>query len=431
VLGSLLVSESAPQLIFPALDYEDFSLEKHRRIYLRAKEIYDRGDRINRILLVDALEKMGQLQSVDGFSYVSSLDEGLPREFSADGYVRLVKEKAILRRTIYVAQALIDRCFSGDESEEVLSQAESVLAKLSASRIQDATWSRPYDVITGYPGGVSAFFSPSRGGSGIPWPWLKLSEMTCGMQRGDLIIVAGRPSMGKTVMALQSAYWASLGGAESAVFSLEMSKESLTQRLIADLGRIDAEHLRSGNLGQDERRRAMEALQQLEAVNLHMDDTMTRTPSAVAAKLRKLMVDHPIRLAVIDHVGFMKSGGRHDNRHAELTEIMHELKAVGKDLGVTMMVLCQLNRTCEAEKRRPELADLRESGTVEEDADLVVFAHRPERYTCNFGKPELKGVAEFIVAKQRNGPIGRLKMVFQHKYQRFDDGGYIPEPDGD
>jgi replicative DNA helicase len=225
--------------------------------------------------------------------------------------------------------------------------------------------------------------------------------------------------MGKSIVGMQLAYHAAKTGHGAAFFSLEMTKENLVSRLISAVALVDYQRLRSGNLNTDERHRALRAASEIEGLPLWIDDTRARTIPAVSAALRKLQARQPVSLVIIDHVQLMKSTGRAENRHHELSEISHALKHLAGDMAVTVVVLSQLNRECERERRRPQLSDLKETGSLEEDADVVLFIHRPERYSRD--DPSLNGVAEFIVAKQRNGPAGKRNMVFRQEYQRFDE----------
>jgi replicative DNA helicase len=278
-----------------------------------------------------------------------------------------------------------------------------------------------------YPGGLQAFLDPQRGGSGLTTPWQRFDETTCGLQEGDLVVIAARTSMGKSIVGMQCAHHtAAKEKRPVAVFSLEMSKESLIRRLIASVARIDHQQVRSGHLSKDERLRAQRAATEIAEIPLWIDDTRARTIAAMSAALRKLK--DPPRLIVVDHLQFMKATGKTENRHQELSDIVHSLKHMAGEYKATCMVLSQLNRQCEIENRRPQLSDLRETGTIEEDADIVMFVHRWERYQKYKERLEYRGLGEFLLAKQRNGPLAKFNMIFNDGYQRFDtaanDGGW-------
>jgi replicative DNA helicase len=418
VLGSILLDYNQFELIAGTLSDDDFALEKHRRIWRRINDLNSRGEPIDRVTVADELTKHNELESCDGLTYLVSLDDGMPQIPNLDGYVRIVQEKSTLRRTIFAAQGLINRCtLASDGAEEILAEAEAMLSKLSEGRGKHGQWVNPGEVIKTYPGGLNAFIQPARGGIGVPTPWKSLDKATCGLHSGDLFLVAGRPSMGKSVVGMQIAYHAAMHGEDAAVFSLEMTKASLVRRLIAAVAPVDAQRLRIGCLDKEERARVAEAIGFIESLPLWIDDTRARTMPAVTSALRKLMARHPVRLVVIDHLQLMKGVGRFESRHQELSEISHALKHLAGQMGITVILLSQLNRECEKAARRPQLSDLKETGSLEEDADVVLFVHRPEQY--NRQESALRGQAEFIVGKQRNGPTGKLAMLFQHEYQRF------------
>jgi replicative DNA helicase len=430
LLGSIVMDDSRFAEVAGALKAEDFSQEKHRRIFQRMIELSERGEHIDRVTVANELRDRGELESCDGVSYLVSLDDGLPRLFNLDSYVRIVQEKSTLRQAIFGAQRLMSRCLMQESSSsEILADAEAFLAKLGDNRQQHGQWVNPGEVIRDYPGGVNAFLNPTRGGSGIATPWPMVTTALCGLQKADLVLVAGRPSMGKSVVAMQMAHHAAKQGNGVAFISLEMTKDSLVRRLVAAVGRVDAQRLRSGLLNSDERLRAIRAASEIENLPLWIDDSRARTIPAITAALRKLIARHDLGLVLIDHLQLMRSTGRAESRHQELSEISHSLKHLAGELDLPVVLLSQLNRDCEREKRRPQLADLKETGSLEEDADVVLFIHRPEQY--NRQDETLHGVAEFIIGKQRNGPTGKLNMVFLHGFQKFEqqyrDPGDEPE----
>jgi replicative DNA helicase len=366
------------------------------------------------------LKDHNELDSVDGVTYLCSLDDGLPRIVNLDSYVRILQEKGTLRRAIFAAQKLMNRCLLADgNSADILADAETILAKLGDNRQPHGKWLNPGEVIENYPGGLNGFLTPTRSGSGVATPWPAVTSALCGLQKADLVLIAGRPSMGKSVTGMQVAYCASKAGHSCAFFSLEMTKDSLVRRLIAAVGRVDAQRLRSGTLNADERMRAARAASEIQDLPLWIDDSHCRTIPAVTAALRKLTAKHSVRLVLVDHLQLMRCTGRAESRHQELSEISHGLKHLAAEFDVTVLLLSQLNRECEREKRRPQLHDLKETGSLEEDADVVLFIHRPEQY--NRQDESLRGLAEFIIGKQRNGPTGKLNMVFLHHFQKFEE----------
>jgi len=424
VLGAILMDDALYIQVAGALEANDFSLEKHRRIFLRMGELYERGERIDRVTVANELMKQNQLESVDGVSYLVSLDEGLPVLSNLESYVRIVKDKAILRRIIFTSQSLIDRCLlAEDEPDQILASAEESLLKLGDSRAADSLIA-PKQIIEQYEGGLNAFLDPSKRIKGLSTGFLKLDEMTGGLHEGELVILAARPSMGKTALALNIAQHVALKQGEKqsvAVFSLEMSSESLLTRMICAAARVDQQKFRASYLNQEERRRLAKAASDLVQAPLFIDDTSGAHLMDVHAKLRRLKSEHGLSLVVIDYLQLMSGRGRYENRNQEISTISRGLKLLAKDLRVPMLVLSQLSRAPEIRQgdHRPQLSDLRESGSIEQDADLVAFIFREEVY-----KPQdesLKGLAELLLAKQRNGPTGKVNLVFLKEFTKFEN----------
>ncbi|HLG97085.1 MAG TPA: replicative DNA helicase [Bryobacteraceae bacterium] len=424
VLGAILMDDALYVQVAGALEANDFSLEKHRRIFLRMTEIYDRGERIDRVTVANELMKHNQLESVDGVGYLVSLDEGLPVLSNLESYVRIVKDKATLRRIIFTSQALIDRCLlAEDEPDQILASAEESLLKLGDTRTGD-TLVNPKRIIEEYEGGLNVFLDPGKRIKGLSTGFLKLDEMTGGLHEGELVILAARPAMGKTAFALNIAQHVALRPTEKqtvALFSLEMSRESLLTRLICAAARVDQQKFRASYLNQDERRRLAKAASDLVQAPLFIDDTPGAHLMDIHAKLRRLKAEHGLALVVIDYLQLMSGRGRYENRNQEISTISRGLKLLAKDLRVPMLVLSQLNRAPEIRQgdHRPQLSDLRESGSIEQDADLVAFIFREEVY-----KPQdesLKGLAELLLAKQRNGPTGKVNLVFMKEFTKFEN----------
>jgi replicative DNA helicase len=424
VLGSILLNSEAYISIAGILDSEDFSLEKHRRIFLRMGEIHDRNQRIDRITLADELMRSGQLESVDGFGYICSLDEGLPAAFNLEAYARIVKEKAILRRIIYTSQSLIDRAMSGAESpDELLGAAEESLLKLGDYNARQSLVN-PRTILENYDGGLNSFLDPSKRIKGHSTGFLKFDEMTGGFHGGELIILAARPSMGKTALALNIAQHMATNPKNQqpvAVFSLEMSKESLLTRMLCASARVDQQKFRAGFLSHEERRRLAQSMSELVDAPLFIDDTSAVNLMDVHSKLRRLQAEQGLGLVVVDYLQLMSGRGRAENRNQEVSALSRGLKLLAKDLNVPMLVLSQLSRAPETRPgdHVPQLSDLRESGSIEQDADLVAFIYREEVYKPD--REDLRGVAQLIIAKQRNGPIGRVKMVFLREFTKFEN----------
>jgi replicative DNA helicase len=433
VLGSILLDDAFYIQAAGALEVQDFSLEKHRRIFRRMGELHERGERIDRITLANELMKFNELESCDGLSYLVSLDDGLPQIPNSESYVKLVKDAATLRAIIYAAQHIVNRSMLAEDSpEDILANAEETLLKLGEAQVKTGLLN-PDQILESYEGGISAFLDPSKRIKGISTGFLKLDEFTGGLHSGDLFILAGRPSMGKTAFALNIAQHVALKLKQTAaVFSLEMSKESLLTRMLCAAARVDSQRFRSGYLTQEERRKLNQALQDLVESPLYIDDTAGLHLMDMHAKLRRLKSERgKIGLVIVDYLQLMSGRGRYENRNQEVSALSRGLKLLAKELGVPMMVLSQLSRAVETRQgdHRPQLSDLRESGSIEQDADLVGFVFREEVY--NRDREDLKGLAELILAKQRNGPVGTVNLVFLHAQTKFEnraeDTGELPE----
>jgi replicative DNA helicase len=424
VLGSVMLNDTVYLQVAGAVEPEDFSVEKHRRIFARMKDLYDRGEKIDRITLTNELMKHGQLESVDGMSYLLSLDEGLPEIVNLESYIRIVKDKSTLRRLIFSAQSVIDRCFNaGEEPDEILASAEETLLKLGDARAREQLES-PASIVQKFPGGISAFLDPSQRISGLSTGFKRFDEMTGGLHGGELFILAARPSMGKTALALNIAQHVATHPKirkPVAVFSLEMSSASLLTRLLCAAARVDQHKFRAGFLNVDERRKLQFALADLTEAPLFLDDTAGVNLMDVHAKLRRMKADQGLSLVVIDYLQLMSARGRAENRNQEVSALSRGLKLMAKDLDVPFVVLSQLSRASENRPgdHKPQLSDLRDSGSIEQDADLVAFIYREEVYKKD--REDVKGLADLIIAKQRNGPIGTVPLRFLGQYTRFEN----------
>jgi len=432
VLGSILLDDTLYVQAAGTLEAEDFSLEKHRRIFIRMGELQDRGERIDRITVANELMKFNELEACDGLTYLVSLDDGLPQIPNLDSYIRIVKDKAVLRRIIFASQHMMNRAILGeDEPGEILAGAEETLLKLGDSRLKSGLLN-PDQILQNYEGGISAFLDPSKRIKGISTGFAKFDEMTGGLHGGDLCIVAARPSMGKTALALNIAQHVALKLKQTvAVFSLEMSQESLLTRMLCASARVDSQRFRAGFLSQEERRKLNHSLHELVEAPLYIDDTAGIHLMDMHAKLRRLQQERKLGLVIVDYLQLMTAQGRHENRNQEVSALSRGMKLLAKEMNVPLMVLSQLSRAVETRQgdHRPQLSDLRESGSIEQDADVVGFIFREEVYHRE--REDLRGLAELIVAKQRNGPVGTVNLVFLHAQTKFEnrveDTGELPE----
>src|ERR1035438_3976190 len=405
VLGSIMLNDSLYIQAAGELQPDDFSLEKHRRIFSRMGELNERGERIDRVTVANELMRFNELESCDGLSYLVSLDDGLPQILNIDA-----------------SQHRRNRCLIGEEEpDEILAGAEETLLRLGEDRVKSGLVS-PRQVIDEYQGGLNAFLDPSKRVKGISTGFTKLDEKTSGLHAGELFILAARPSMGKTALALNIAqHVATKVKRTVAVFSLEMSKESLLTRMLCATARVDSQKFRAGYLSADERKRLQAAASSLVEAPLFIDDTAGIHLMDIHAKLRRTKAEHGLGLVIIDYLQLMSGRGRFENRNQEISTISRGMKMLAKDLNVPMIVLSQLNRAPETRQgdHRPQLSDLRESGSIEQDADLVAFIFREEVYRPQ--DESLRGQAELLLAKQRNGPVGKIELVFLHEFTKFEN----------
>jgi len=435
VLGSILLNPNAFITAASGLTADDFALDKHKRIFQRMLDLHNRQEKIDRVTVANELMRRGELESVDGLTYLSSLDEGLPEIYNLESYVAIVRDKSLLRQMIFSAQETIQRCMLGeDEPALILSAAETNLMKLGEATAKDSLMSAQ-QVFDSEEGGVNAFLDPARRVQGISTGFLKFDEMTGGLRPGELIILAARPAMGKTALALNVALHVATNKKNPkavAVFSLEMSKQSLLTRLICSLGRVDQQRFRSGFLDREERARLGMAAADLYEAPIFIDDTSSTTLMDINAKLRKLKAQADLGMVVVDYLQLMPapSLGRNSNRVQEVGALSRGMKLMSKELECPFLVLSQLSRAPEQRigDHRPQLADLRESGSIEQDADMVAFIFRPEVYQKD--REDLRGVAELILAKQRNGPTGKVPLVFLHNYTKFENAADAFDDDG-
>jgi len=422
VLGSVLLDDRVFVPVAAVLTAQDFSLEKHRRIFRRMGELHARGERIDRVTIANELLRYHELESCDGLSYLVSLDDGLPHILNLDAYIRIVKDKAVLRQMAFASQYLMNRCLMGEEEpDEILAGAEETLRQLGESRVRNGLISAR-QIVDEYAGGINAFLDPSKRVHGLPTGFSGFDEKTNGLHGGDYMILAARPSMGKTALALNVAHYvADKLKLTVAIFSLEMSKESLLTRLLCATARVDSQKFRVGYLNAEERQRLQAAAARLEEAPFFIDDTAGLHLMEMHAKLRRVQSERGLGLVIVDYLQLMTGRGRFENRNQEISSLSRGLKLLAKELHVPILVLSQLNRAPETRPgdHRPQLSDLRESGSIEQDADLVAFLFREEVYRPN--DESLRGVAELILAKQRNGPVGKIDLVFLREFTKFED----------
>ena len=420
VLGAILVHNDAFNLAAQVIDSQDFYRDAHRRIFDRMVALNERHDAIDFVTLKEELARAGELDEVGGPAYVASLADGVPRATNVEYYARIVKEKATLRNLIYAASKIVTNAYEAEqESDLILDEAESAIFAVADDRLK-AGFVAMRDLVKDSFPKIEKLFEQKRLITGVPTGFVDLDEMTRGLQGGDLVIVAARPSMGKTSLVLNIAqYVAALGDQVVGFFSLEMSKESLFLRLLTSEAQIDGHRLMSGAIGGNDYHRISHALEKLNAMKLFIDDTANIGVLEMRAKSRRLQAEHGLNLLVVDYIQLMSGRGRFENRTLELASISRSMKGLAKELNVPIVVLSQLSRAPEARSdHRPQLSDLRESGALEQDADVVVLIYRDDAYNRDPNSPDA-GTAELILAKQRNGPTGVVRLAFLREQTRF------------
>ena len=432
ILGAILLDNAAHAEAAEVIKADDFSLDSHRRIFLRMSELMDTGRTVDIVTLANELARYKEVEAVGGVAYLASLTEGLPRRPVIEDYIRIVKDKSLLRRLMGICSAAIAR--AADQSEDaigVLDATEAQLLEVSEAGLTQGL--QPIDLIVRDSfGSIDNLYKHSRAITGLATGFYKFDEMTSGLQKGELIIIAARPSMGKTALAINIAQNAAVEDrAVVAVFSLEMSKESLLRRMLASQARVDQRRLQTGFIDSEDHGKLQTALGQLVEARLFIDDSAGATLGEMRARARRLKQNAGgLDLIVVDYLQLMSATlpgvGRkgYENRVQEVSAISRGLKAMAKELHVPVVALSQLSRASErrGDDKRPMLSDLRESGSIEQDADVVAFIHRESYYNRSEELTESeRAKSEIIVAKQRNGPTGTLHLNFISRYTCFDN----------
>jgi replicative DNA helicase len=423
VLGAILLDNDVMDQVMDTLVPDDFYMGAHRVVFQAMKAVMERGDPADPIIITQYLEKNDELSSVGGGGYLAELLDTVPTTANAKFYARLVRNKSILRELARQATNISEAVFEGERSvDEILEEAEKQIFDVGENRNQRrSNYFDMKSVIMPVISKIEELMQRKESITGVPSGFTDLDKKLAGLQPSDLIILAGRPAMGKTSFAMNVVANAAIKhGAPVAVFSLEMSKEQLVTRLLSSLGSIDAQGLRTGNLKTEEYGQLVQASDTLSKAPIFVDDTPALTIMALRAKARRLKREKDIQLIVIDYLQLMQGDDGSDNRVQEISNISRGLKALAKELNIPVIALSQLSRKVEERPNKtPVLSDLRESGAIEQDADIVMFVFREEVYKEN--DPALQGMAEIIIAKQRNGPIGRIPLTFLKQYTRFDN----------
>ncbi|HVB34058.1 MAG TPA: replicative DNA helicase [Patescibacteria group bacterium] len=421
VLGAILLDNHALNAAVEILRADDFFLEQHRRVFNRMIVLGERQRGIDLVTLADELERAGELEAAGGAAYLAQLIDGVPRVAHVEHYARIIKEKALLRSLIHTSDVIQQQALEAEDgADEILDRAETLIFQLADDRIRVGLIGVKELVRESYER-LERMLSEGRQITGLPTGYRQLDQLTSGLQSSELVILAARPSMGKTALALNIAENVAMAERQPiAIFSLEMSKEALLMRLLASHARLDMHRFRTGHLGREEGRRMTAALGELAEAPIWIDDSGAASVTEIGAKARRLKKDKGLSLLIVDYLQLVSGRGRFGNRNEEVSSISRSLKGLAKELKIPLLVLSQLTRAPEREERRPQLADLRESGAIEQDADVVVFIHRPNFYRTELPEEERRK-AELLIAKQRNGPTDRIPCVFFEKFTRFEE----------
>ena len=420
VLGGVLIDNNVINKVLEILREEDFYREAHQRIFSAMISLYERNEPLDLITLTNELKKRKLLEQVGGASYLAQLVDTVPTAANTVYYAKIVKEKSLLRKLISTATEIITQCYQeGEDVEEFLDEAEQAIFSISEHRVKPAFFPLK-EVIKESFRTIERLYERKELITGIPSGFKDLDRKTAGFQPSDLIIVAGRPSMGKTAFCLNVAQYAAVHAkVPTVIFSLEMSKEQLALRMLCAEARVNASRVRSGFLSESDWPKLTMAASTLSEAPLYIDDTPAMSVLELRAKARRLKAENNLGLLIIDYLQLMRGRGGSERREQEISEISRSLKALAKELNIPVIAISQLSRRAEDRPgRRPQLADLRESGAIEQDADVILFLYRDEVYNPHTDK---KGIAEVIIGKQRNGPTGVVELSFIPEYTAFKD----------
>jgi len=418
VLGAMLIDSDAIVAAAEALQPTDFYREGHRKIFAAMLALFERGEPVDLITLAEELNQTGVLETVGGIAYLTTLANIVPTAANVDYYIKIVREKAVLRSLIHAATGIVTRCFEAkDDVEQIVDDAEKAIFDISR-RSTPQGFSSMKEILKGTFDKIDRLWGNRGGVTGVPTGFIDLDDITCGLQNSDLIIIAARPSMGKTTLALNMAQHIAVNEKlPVAIFSLEMSKEQLVQRMLCAQANIDSHRLRRGYLSDDDYPKLTMAAGPLAEAPIFIDDTAAISVMEMRAKARRLKAEHGLAVIFIDYLQLMRSNERTETRQQEISAISRSLKALAKELEVPVVALSQLSRAVEQrDKKRPVLSDLLESGGIEANADVVMFIYREGYYNQN---ADNKYETEIIIAKQRNGPVGTIKLYFKENFNKF------------
>lgn len=418
ILGAVLLDKSALYAVTERLMSEDFYRSSHQKIFSVMLELAERQEPIDLITVTAELQDRKELDEIGGVSYLSDLANAVPTAANVDYYAQIVEEKAVLRRLIRVATQIASSGYSAaEEVDELIGEAEKKILELS-SRKTKGDFIPIKDVLMETFEKIEFLYHNRGGSTGIPSGYTDLDRMTSGFQRSDLIILAARPSVGKTAFALNVAQNVAIRAKETvAIFSLEMSAAQLVQRMVCAEANIDAHKLRTGMLEESDWEKLTMGISALSQAPIYIDDTPGITVTDIRSKCRRLQAEKGLGMILIDYMQLIQGRGRGDNRQQEISEISRTLKMIARELNVPVIALSQLSRAVEQRQdKRPMMSDLRESGSIEQDADIVAFLYRDDYYNP---ETEKKNIIEILIAKQRNGPTGKVELVFLKNFNKF------------
>lgn len=422
VLGSMLIEREAISRVSEILRPEDFYREAHRLIYSAILQLFNKNEAVDLITLTELLRREDKLEAAGGISYVTSLANSMPTAANVSYHAKIVEEKALLRQLITAATHIAGMGYeANDEVENILDQSEKIILEV-ANRKVTGEFAPIKNIILDAFSKIEQLYASRGGITGLSSGFKDLDRLTAGLQPSDLILIAARPSMGKTAFVLNIAQHVAVKEKKAvAVFSLEMSKEQLVQRMLCCEAPIDAQRLRIGELQDNDWKNLVRAAERLSAAPIFIDDTPGITVAEMRAKARRLKAEHDLKLVVIDYLQLMSGGGSNkgENRQQEISEISRSLKSLARELNVPVIALSQLSRSVESrQSKKPMLSDLRESGSLEQDADIVAFLYREDYYNP---ETELKNITEVIIAKHRNGPVDTVQLYFHKAFTKFAD----------
>ncbi|WP_099203660.1 replicative DNA helicase [Miniphocaeibacter massiliensis] len=419
VLGSMILDKNAIDVATGILKYEDFYTNKNAEVYKSIVNLTDKGEAIDFVTISEELKKEGKLDFVGGMQYLMELTEFVPGPTNIESYSKIVKEKATLRNLIRISDEIMSRSYANSPAEEVLEFAESSIYSISQSK-NKGDLEKISSILEETLDQINQMSLNEGGLTGITTGLVDLNKQISGFQKSDLVLLAARPSMGKTTLALNMALSAALDHKNIAVFSLEMSKLQLSQRFLSSLSLINLQDIISGNIAEGDFEMLGNAIRILEETPIYVDDTSSISLTELRSKCRRLSSKEGLDLVLIDYIQLMTAGtGRNENRQQEISTISRGLKGLAKELNCPVVALSQLSRAVESRTdKRPMLSDLRESGAIEQDADIVMMIYRDDYYNPESEKPN---IADLIIAKHRNGPTGTVELYFNKQYSKFTD----------